>query len=141
MIALMLTILAANVLSETSPRDRIAYRSLGFTHDQPKVDFTKAGDSAATRITDPLAMALRVAGYPNEDGVEPDRVSIFHDGLARITIIIEKEGLHDDSIAAEETRVDLIKQGQLWEVAWAGGRWRCRRDLMRGSWWTTSLCP
>ena len=145
-VALMLiTILLARTVSSTSPRSRTAYRPYDFAHDQWLSGFTKAyADARATQanwITAPRAVALRVAGYPNEDGVEPDTVTLFHDDLARVTVIIGKEGLHDDSVAAKEIRVDLIKEGQWWEVTWAGGRWRCGRDVLSGLWWTTSLCP
>jgi len=128
-----------------SAPDRSQYQSYDLIHDPLlaafRRDYADARASRAAWLADPVMVALRVAGYPNNDGTEPDSVTTFSNDFTTVTIVIRKEGLHDDSVAAEETRVDLVKRGMVWEVAWAGGRWRCGREVSIGYGWTTALCP
>lgn len=89
-------------------------------------------------IKDPLVVALRYAGYPNIDKIEPSKIFVFSISGTKV-IIIKGDNLMDDSILDDEIRVDLIKIDDVWKVDWAGYRQRCQRSSFHG--WTTESCP
>lgn len=100
-------------------------------------EYDKARANGERWTRDARETALRVAGYPNPDKVEPTRVDVTQsNGLT--TILVLAENLQDDSIEARETRVDLVRNDDGWVITWAGERWRCARDALTG--WKTSLC-
>lgn len=121
-------------------RDR--YKPYDFNSDPGLVSFAQAYEEARLDPTswaaNPLTLTLRLAGYPDPDGNDPDRIDTY-DTPTGLTVVIERFDLRDDSLEAEEVRVDLVRKGAVWEIAWAGRRWRCRRALFSG--WTTALCP
>jgi len=48
----------------------------------------------------------------------------------------------DDSVWGDKIRVELRSHDQLWEIAWAGHMWRCRRGGPElEQMWHTTLCP
>ena len=80
----------------------------------------------------PSTVALRLMGYPNIDGCKPTEVSIIEQSADKVTVVISKgpeqgELCGDDSIRASETRVDVVKQNQIWAVEWVGGRYQCHQ--------------
>jgi hypothetical protein len=87
----------------------------------------------------PEVLALSVAGYPNVDKTDPDDVKVISDDDAQLTYIITDNNLLDDSLLAEEVRVDLLLVDGNWTLDWAGDRRRCRRGLTLG--WTKNRCP
>jgi uncharacterized lipoprotein YbaY len=79
-------------------------------------------------------------GYCTE-GYAPDSVSVYSTGPTQTSVLVFTKVVGDDSVAAQEVRVDLVAQGgNQWQVEWAGVRWQCARgdnttDL------TKQLCP
>ena len=57
-----------------------------------------------------------------------------------ITLIVTKEPLReDDSIAAEQHRIDLRLVDEHWEIMWAGVRWKCHTGRGQSD-WAPTLC-
>ena len=83
--------------------------------------------------------ALNLAGYPNVDGTQPDRVTIEFSDNDEATAFVFDEKLLDDSIYAHEYRVELYLKEGIWKINWAGVRFQCARGEISG--WTTNLCP
>jgi len=129
---------AIGMRAAATPPDREAYRAYDLTEDGWLADYQQARATGAAWVHDPIALGLRSAGYPNDDQIPPDQVSIFYQGPDRLTLIVLTEGTHDDSVAASETRIDLIREPAAWQIEWLGGRYRCVRDITPG--WTTDLC-
>jgi hypothetical protein len=121
-----------------TPPDRAAYRAHDLIQDGWLAEYQQARATGAAWVYDPIALGLRSAGYPNEDQIQPDQVSIFYPAPDRMTLIVLAEGGHDDSVAARELRIDLIREPAAWRIEWLGGRYRCVRDITFG--WTTGLC-
>jgi hypothetical protein len=84
-------------------------------------------------------VALNLAGYPNVDGIQPDRVAIEFSYNDQATAYIFDEKLMDDSIYAHEYRIELYYKEGIWKIDWAGVRYQCARGETRG--WTKELCP
>ena len=129
--------------SNSQPESKDSYRPLDF--EEPPYsrfieEYMKASSSNNYWIKDPIALALYLAGFPNPDGTVPDKVHVFFANPATATVIVATDNLEDDSVLAQEIRADLIKNNDIWQIAWAGNRWRCRRNAAT-NWWTTSLCP
>jgi len=124
--------------SDSQLRSRRSYAAYDF-HIDPCQEHEDVCDDLANSVQDAVDMALRVAGYPNEDGVEPDRVKAFYENTSMVTVVIGDDRLTDDSIRAREVRVDLIRVDGVWKVEWAGARYRCWRCFYQG--WITWPCP
>lgn len=114
---------------------RQSYRSYNFDTDPWLSSFNKdyqlAKQNKDSWLFNPTTVALRLAGYPNPDGCEPSEVSSVESKDSSITVLIKEgptkgERCGDDSVLASEIRVDLVKPDQIWEIEWAGGRYRCR---------------
>ncbi len=124
-------------------RSRRSYAAYDF-HVDPwlspfEPEYENACNDSANPVRGAVDVALRVAGYPNEDGVEPDRVRAFYENTSMVTVVIGDDRLMDDSVRAKEVRVDLIHVDGVWKVEWAGARYRCWHCLYQG--WITWPCP
>lgn len=123
--------------------DRESYGAYDFAKDPRFASFTQEYKDAhlnqASWVVDPVALALRVVGYPNIDGTNPDQVDVYYIDSAELVVVIKAFGLPDDSVEAKHIRVDLVKKDNIWEIEWAGYKQRCGRGLFIG--WTTSNCP
>lgn len=138
-VSMMVTgVLTSLFHSGSQLRSRRSYAAYDF-HVDPCQERKDVCDDLANSVQDAVDMALRVAGYPNEDGVEPDRVKAFYESASMVTVVIGDDRLMDDSIRAKEVRVDLIHVDGVWKVEWAGARYRCRRCFYQG--WITWPCP
>jgi hypothetical protein len=124
--------------------NRSHYRPFDFDQDLWVVDFRQryqiAQEQNENWVEDPIAIALRVAGYPNFDNTNPNEIHISYRNSTQMTAVIRSIKLMDDSVSAKEIRVDLIYQSGRWEIEWAGGRWKCQRELISFPGWQTSLC-
>lgn len=142
-IVVILIMLLVSFISYSRPRNQTQYKPFELSGDgwfaKRMPDYEGARNNLEDWTKNPTDIALYMAGYPNLDGTKPDKVSIFDTGSDRITVLVMENSLHDDSVQAIEVRVDLVKKNEVWEIEWAGGRWRCWRTLFssRG----TSLCP
>ena len=120
------------------PKSKTQYRPLDLAQ------FNEEYDAAITQqedwVNSPYEIGLRFAGYPNIDRVLPDKVTVFYVTSKKQIVVVQKtRPVFDDSISAEEIRVDLVLEDEMWKVEWAGGRWRCQPG--RGSsTWTNRLC-
>ena len=133
----------ADVCSSCQPLSKASYRPDDIENDLWNSwwldEYDAARSSSASWVQDPIDLALRFAGYPNPDEVAPDRVNVFYENSSTVTVVICKDGLMDDSVRAKEHRIDLVRNGGLWEIEWSGARFRCVPN--RGSQeWTTDLC-
>lgn len=92
-------------------------------------DYKKAIVQGDDWVKHAETVALRVAGYPNEDKIRPEKIytETTKDGVAVVTILSQEA--MDDSISREETRVELLTNGSTWKISWAGNKRQCRRDL------------
>jgi hypothetical protein len=129
--------------SDAQLRSRRSYAAYDF-HVSPWLspfdqEYKDACNDSAKAVQDAVEVALRVAGYPNEDGIQPDRVKAFYENASMVTVVIGNDRLMDDSIRAKEVRVDLIHVDGVWKVEWAGARYRCWRCFYQG--WITWPCP
>ncbi len=111
-------------------KSRDKYRTFDFDNEPRFTSFNQEYNDPRLNdtnlVADPIALALRVAGYPNIDGINPDQVYIYYVSPTQLTVVIKSYGLMDDSLESKDTRVDLVKKDSEWEIEWAGGRWRCR---------------
>ncbi len=89
----------------------------------------------------PIEIALNFSGYPNPDDFPPYTVtSIFKRGDSKIvTVVTLFTNLLDDSVRDVETRVDLIKENEIWQIQWSGYRLRCYRNNSEE--WVITPCP
>jgi hypothetical protein len=124
--------------SDSQLRSRRSYAAYDF-HIDPCREYEDACNDSANSVQDAVDVALRVAGYPSEDGIEPDRVKAFYENASMVTVVIGNDRLMNDSIRAKEVRVDLIRVDGVWKVEWAGARYRCWRCFYQG--WITWPCP
>ena len=99
----------------------------------------KPNPYADLRETSIYDAALNLAGYPNVDGTQPDRVTIEFSDYDQATVYVFDEKLMDDSIYAHEYRVELYLKEGIWKINWAGVRFQCARGEISG--WTKNLCP
>lgn len=150
----LITLQVASQQPANSLPSKSRYRTYAFDQDPWLASFNQEYQAAQRNqsywLQDPIKLALKVAGYPNADGVNPDEIHIYYTSSTTLTAIIRNDNLEDDAIAAEENRVDLVYTGAVWEIAWAGGRWKCSRVQSPPSlgWldkpilnrWTDSLC-
>ena len=124
------------------PREK--YHTIDFENDSSWranffAEYKKAISQRDDWVKDAETLALRIAGYPNEDNIPPANVDVetTKDGTVIVTVLSKWGG--DDSVARQETRVELIKDGEVWKIIWAGWRQQCARDSF-GPFWTTSFC-
>jgi hypothetical protein len=126
--------------SSLRPRSRIFYKRYEPTRavSQESGGVRPNGERLSQ---DAVQLALHTSGYANPDEIRPDtvKVKLFSTGEATATVIIRVEKLPDDSVDATETRVDLLKAAERWQVVWTGARWRCGRSFYSG--WTIYPCP
>lgn len=124
------------------PRLRIFYAPIGVIEDRRLRLYTENRRSGAAWTRNPAEVALfLVEGCNHEanagvDCANSPRVGVFPRGTERITFVVLDDPVNgDDSIAAEEWRVDLVRAADgAWDLEWAGGRWRCGRE--RINFWT-----
>ena len=124
-----------------SPRDK--YGAIDFKSNSWRAEFISEYQQAIENedlwVKDVETVALRIAGYPNADKIPPERVEVETAQAGKVIVTILSRRLMDDSIARQETRVELVKNGDVWRIEWAGLRQQCYRGFGFG--WTTSLCP
>ncbi len=101
-------------------------------------EYKKGIDEHANWTENPKEVTLRIAGVPV--GVKSDNLAVFDTKHQKRTVIVSIDPIReDDSVAAEEIRVDFVKKEERWEIEWAGGRWRCQAG--RGQLdWVPKLC-
>ena len=128
--------------SQVAPRDQ--YRPFDFDRDPWLAgyvqEYQEALQAQAAWLEDPIAVALRLVGFPNPDETAPDQVSVFYqDPATTIVVVLQDPIVGDDSVAASEHRIELVKTGAIWEVTWAGGRYRCQPGRGQQD-WQPDLC-
>ena len=131
-----------SVIFFKSPREK--YHTIDFEDDSSwRHEFFTEYNNAVTENDDWVKnaeiVALRVAGYPNDDNVSPEKIDVKmdNDGITVVTVLSPR--LMGDSILRQETRVELIRDGDIWKIIWAGWRQQCARGSLSFG-WTTSFC-
>ncbi|MCB0168394.1 MAG: YbaY family lipoprotein [Anaerolineae bacterium] len=76
------------------------------------------------------------------DGFAPDQVTVYNISDSQATVVATARVLYDDSVVAQEIRLDLnlVEQPDLWQVKWGGVRFRCARGSNTTE-WQPELCP
>lgn len=121
---------------------RSRYHAIGADTDRLTEEYRNAVQAGAPWVDDAEAVALSVAGYPNEYGLGPDRVKVQATSDGRLVYTMLDTWLGDDSISAREYRVELAYDGDLWTIVWAGWRQKCYSHRGGSAFvWTTGLCP
>ena len=125
------------------PREK--YHAIDFENDSSWgaiffTDYKKAIAQNDGWVKDAETIALRVAGYPNDDNIPPEKVDVEIDKDGKMIVTVLSRRLMDDSVLRQETRVELIKNGDIWKIIWAGWRQQCARGSL-GFGWTKSFCP
>lgn len=120
------------------PAPREAYRPSQPDSTPGYAGFLEAYEAAraeqADWLRDPVAIALRLAGYPNSEREAPDQVTLYQTDPERAVVVLLLEGAMDDSVRDIEDRVDLVLEDGLWRVEWAGARWRCQPGRGQQDW-------
>jgi hypothetical protein len=144
-LVIILSLIVGICLFEFFKPIREKYHAIDFENDPVLwranflVEYKEAITHDENWVKDPETLALRVAGYPNDDNIPPEKIDRekTENGIVIVTILSGR--LMDDSIARQEPRVELIQDGEVWQVVWAGWRQQCARDTL-GLGWTTSYC-
>lgn len=143
-LVLVLSVIVVMVSIDFLKPPREKYHAIDFENDSLGwanffADYKKAIVQGDDWVKNAETLALRVAGYPNIDNIPPQKIDVetTKDGMVIVTIL--SRWLMDDSIEREETRVELIKNGESWNIIWAGWRQKCHRGSFFGG-WTTSSC-
>lgn len=103
-------------------------------------DYQEAVIDGDEWIKDAEKVGLRVAGYPNIDKIPPEKVHLETNQEGIVVVTILSQIFMDDSIKRQETRVELLKDKEIWSVVWAGIRQQCYRGSI-GDRWNKSPCP
>jgi C-terminal processing protease CtpA/Prc len=111
---------------EVENRADISAETLSVPEEATDVDWTNA--------------VLGLLGYCGDDSTT-QTITLYRPNPDTVTAVVLTQILFDDSVAAEEVRLDLKKEGdRAWSVEWAGIRWQCARGPDTDS-FTTNLCP
>lgn len=122
--------------SVSVPPDRTAYRA---SEPNSEGEFLRCEGSQSLDLSDPTLLGLCVAGFPNLDGAQPGEVRTYRIDDQNMVVVVTQDGMADDSLAAQETRIDILKQGDTWTILWVGQRWKCRPNRGHED-WGTDLC-
>ncbi|MCB0209766.1 MAG: YbaY family lipoprotein, partial [Anaerolineae bacterium] len=119
---------AATASSDTPP-DRSSYLVYG---DDSPVNSDIVGTilsvdaQAADATTQWRDAVLDELGYCSGN-FAPDLVTVYNTGTGQATVITASDVLFDDSLLAQEVRLDLVEQADGWQVEWGGVRFQCAR--------------
>ena len=117
------------VKADTEPPDKSEYFSYEETTQSKFVGNVVIDTREITEDEAQLKLqqfALKKVGFcGNDEGIVPERLTIFSTKPDRVTLTVFTQGLHDDSVASEEGRMDFVYQDDEWKVEWAGARWGC----------------
>jgi hypothetical protein len=99
---------------------------------------------AKPEFADPMELAkLLIGSFPEStEGKQQLNLNIINHPSEpdMIQVMVTKDGLLDDSIAAEQWRVNMAMNGEGWVVKSAGKRWQCYRNGNPEQ-WTIKPCP
>jgi hypothetical protein len=86
-------------------------------------------------VENPITVALRFSGFYTPDCGGPDRLIVFYENDSSVVVVIGRDHIRfDDSVAGIEDRIDLVRQGAVWEFEWVGGRFRCQPGRGQQDW-------
>lgn len=90
--------------------------------------------------SNPNQVAVKLFADAEEaEGRKSENVEIKYPTLDTAVVLMTKEGLADDSVAAIRRRVEMQRSQNQWRVVWVGEQNKCARG--RGSQvWTSKLC-
>ncbi|MCB0196183.1 MAG: YbaY family lipoprotein [Anaerolineae bacterium] len=119
----------ATIASEDAPPDRSNYLAYG---DDSPVNSDIVGtvlpvdSQAADATTQWRDAVLNELGYCSGN-FAPEQVTVYNTGDGQATIVTASNVLFDDSVSAQEVRLDLVEQDDGWQVEWGGVRFLCAR--------------
>lgn len=131
-------------LAQDTPPERSLYRPFDDEAVQraDTLGQTLTVDAAADDAAGQWATGvLTLLGDCQAGAVQPETVTIYEPEPGSTTVVAFTTVPLDDSITAQEVRVDLVQtQDNEWQVDWAGIRWQCARGGDTES-LTSELCP
>jgi hypothetical protein len=134
----------AQVTTATAqPADRSAYQSFAENSAVAKAEVLNSivtiEASAANAAEQWREAVLSRLGYCGSGNFGPIQVTIYP-GTSQTTVVTWSQIPFDDSVAAEEVRLDLTpRENAQWQIEWAGIRWQCARGDTAQL--TRELCP
>lgn len=128
--------------STETPPDRSEY--LAYGDDSPVnsaivgavLSVDSQADDATAQWRDAVLPEL---GFCTAD-FAPDQVTVYNTGDGQATVVTSSDVLFDDSVSAQEVRLDLVEQPDGWQVEWGGIRFQCARGDNTTD-WQAELCP
>jgi hypothetical protein len=131
----------ASIAIEEFHDDRNAYEARVVNGD-PAFNVRHQG---AAWLKDPQQTAIQ---YAIPDGIDACRKLDVNPVTiqAQEAVIVVTANCGDDSTSAARYRVELNRNGEVWEIAWVGRKQRCSRVGILGhlagqGGWTTQPCP
>lgn len=90
--------------------------------------------------SNPNQVAVKLFADTEEaEGRKSENVEVNYPTRDTAVVLMTKEGLADDSVAAIRRRVEMQRTQSKWQVTWVGEQNKCARG--RGSQtWTSKLC-
>lgn len=117
-------------ISQEAPPDRSDYRAYepGGTPNSSILGASLTVDPQPADAANLWREAILASlGYCTE-GYAPQNVTIYLTSPTQTSVLVFTQVVGDDSVAAQEVRVDLAAQAdKQWQVEWAGVRWQCAR--------------
>lgn len=102
--------------------------------------FTAAQAVGEPWTADPQQIVPRLVGY--DAGAPPELQPVIQEVErtdTRAVYLVTNENMQDDSIRAQQLRIELTFDGAAWRVEWAGGRWQCQPGRGQED-WAPALC-
>ena len=132
----------AVTMSTETPPDRSEY--LAYGEDSPVnsaivgavLPVDNQADDATTQWRDAVLPELGVCTAD----FAPDQITVYNTGDGQATVVTASDVLFDDSVSAQEVRLDLVEQADGWQVEWGGVRFQCSRGDNTTE-WQPELCP
>lgn len=121
---------AAVASSEKTPPDRssyLAYEANGPVSSDIVGTTLEVDDQAEDASIQWRDAVLSSMGFCNSD-FAPEQVTIYNTGPEQASVVAYSNVKFDDSVAAQEVRLDLSQQAEgEWQVDWGGVRFLCLR--------------
>ncbi|TWH43111.1 hypothetical protein [Dulcicalothrix desertica] len=91
--------------------------------------------------SNPNQVAVKLFADAEEaEGRKSENVEVKYPMRDTAVIVMTKEGLADDSVAAIRRRVEMQRSQNKWRVVWVGEQNKCARGKVSQV-WTSKLCP
>ncbi|OKH54600.1 hypothetical protein NIES2101_07280 [Calothrix sp. HK-06] len=105
------------------------------------VDVKKFVAQNQISTSNPNQVAVKLFADTDEaEGRKSENVEVKYPTRDTAVVVMTKEGLADDSVAAIRRRVEMQRSQNKWRVVWVGEQNKCARGKVSQV-WTNKLCP